>query len=611
MSKDVTPYILGIDGGATASKAVALSEKGEILIRVKAEACNAVLRSEEEMTQIFAHVQKETLLTPNFELKGIALCLAGVIDETRRQKVLSAARKVWPSQALWIADDLISSLYGGLGHGEGIVAIAGTGASVYGKHKNKNVRAGGWGHILGDGGSAYYLSHKALRWMLAHYDRTGRVDGLGRSILKKAQLRSIAQLAAYVSNADKKSIAQLSSAVFEASKKGHKGAREIILESARALALNTSVVAHRLRISKQESFPICVVGGVFEKQESYLKAYKKALREFLPKSKPQKPLFDGGVGAAIWGWEQFHSKKFKLNAKTQKAALSKQYTLKEIEAQVDLSKIQTEEPNPRTKNLSKLSIADAFDLFLREDQRYLLSAIKKEKKNIVAAIKLISDCFKKGGRLFYVGSGTSGRLGVLDASECPPTFRSSPEMVQGLIAGGYEALHSAVEEAEDSVNEGHRALRAKNLNSHDVVVGISASGRTPFVEGALREAKAHGAKTIVLTCNPKIRKQYPIKVNVAVHLNSGPESLTGSTRLRAGTATKIVLNLFSTLSMIQLGKVWSNFMIDLKPTNMKLRARAIKIVSQLSGKSKQQSLDALQAHHWIIKEALQKLSAEK
>jgi len=595
-----------MDGGATSSKAVCLSSTGKTLCRVKGEACNAVLRSAEEMTQIFLRIQKESALGSAYQLQGVALCLAGMIDETRRLKVLSAASKVWKDTPIWIADDLISSLYGGLGHGNGIVAIAGTGASVYGKHDLKSVRAGGWGHILGDGGSAYYLSHKALRWMVAHYDKTGEVDALGKAVLKKAQLRSIAQLAAFVSNADKKSIAHLSSAVFDAALKGHKGAREIILGSARALARNTFLITQRLKIPKNKVLPICVVGGVFEKQDPYFKAYKKALKEFLPNYTVQKPLFDGGMGAAIWGWEQVGTQKLSKSKKSKQDSAGKIYTLKEIEGEVNLDKIQTEESNPRTKNLSKLKIEEAFDLFLAEDKKNLFPAIQSEKKDIVAAIQIITQSFKKGGRLFYAGSGTSGRLGVLDASECPPTFRTSPETVQGVIAGGFEALHSAVEGAEDSINEGHRALKVKKLGPNDVVCGISASGRTPFVEGALREATKAGAKTIILSCNPKMSGKYPLKTNVNIHLNTGPETLTGSTRLRAGTATKMVLNLFTTLAMIQTGKAWGNYMIDLHPTNMKLRARAIKIVSQLSESSKQEALDALQESNWNLKTALEK-----
>ncbi|NDD92565.1 hypothetical protein EBZ37_10815, partial [bacterium] len=197
--KQEIPYIIGLDGGATSSTAVALSRDGEVLRRIKEAPCNAVLRTEQEMTQIFKRVQAVLGSKGRSELVGVSLCLAGMLDDAHRRKVLRAARKVWRRIPIWVADDLISSLYGGIGHGEGIVAIAGTGACVYGKFKGHSVRAGGWGHILGDGGSAYYLSHKALRWTVAEYDRTGKLDSLGRSLLKKAELESISQLAAYVS----------------------------------------------------------------------------------------------------------------------------------------------------------------------------------------------------------------------------------------------------------------------------------------------------------------------------------------------------------------------------------------------------------------------------
>ncbi|MBU6376400.1 MAG: hypothetical protein KGQ59_10420 [Bdellovibrionales bacterium] len=304
MSKPITSYIIGLDGGATSSTGVALDFSGKVLGRLQEEACNAVLRSEHEMTQIFRRVQTALGAKKNRELVGVALCLAGMLDETRKQKVLRAARKVWRKVPVWVADDLISSLYGGVGNREGIVAIAGTGASVYGRIKNRSCRAGGWGHILGDGGSAYYIAHKALRWMVAEYDRTGKLDSLGKSLLNKARIKSISQLAAYVSNAPKSEVAQLSSAVFQAAQSGHRGAKTIISDSAEALAKNTALVVKRLKIRRHAEVPLCVVGGVFERQPQYLRAYQKALNKFLPGLRAQRPRYDGARGAAIWGWVQ-------------------------------------------------------------------------------------------------------------------------------------------------------------------------------------------------------------------------------------------------------------------------------------------------------------------
>jgi N-acetylmuramic acid 6-phosphate etherase len=223
---------------------------------------------------------------------------------------------------------------------------------------------------------------------------------------------------------------------------------------------------------------------------------------------------------------------------------------------------------------------------------------------LARAIRLIEDAFRRGGRLFYVGAGTSGRLGVLDASECPPTFRTEPKMVQGIIAGGSKALTRAVEGAEDDPAAGARAIKSRGVTSNDIVVGITASGAAPFVWGALREAR-HRRATILLLCfNPHLRVHRSVRPDLILSADLGPEVLTGSTRLKAGTATKLILNLFTTLSMVRLGKVRSNLMIDLNPSNQKLRLRAVQIVRELTGANEDLAKRALERSRWVVKEAV-------
>jgi N-acetylmuramic acid 6-phosphate etherase len=235
------------------------------------------------------------------------------------------------------------------------------------------------------------------------------------------------------------------------------------------------------------------------------------------------------------------------------------------------------------------------------------AAILAEQKKLERAVRLITRAFQKGGRMFYVGAGTSGRLGVLDASECPPTFRTSPEMVQGIIAGGQTALWKAVEGAEDDDRAGAAAISYAAVNSRDIVVGIAASGRTPFVWGALREARSRGATTILLCFNPHLKTAPRDKPDLMIAPNVGPEVLTGSTRLKAGTATKLILNLFTTLSMVKLGKVVGNLMVDLHPSNLKLRDRAIRIVQQLTGAEAVTAKSALVRSKWVVKDACKRL----
>lgn len=219
----------------------------------------------------------------------------------------------------------------------------------------------------------------------------------------------------------------------------------------------------------------------------------------------------------------------------------------------------------------------------------------------------IARAFCRGGRLFYIGAGTSGRLGVLDASECPPTFRSAPEMVQGIIAGGEKALRKSVEGAEDDVGAGAKEISSRRVNSRDVVIGIAASGTTPFVWGALREAKARNATTVLVCFNPYLNIPKEYQPTIVIAPNLGPELLTGSTRLKAGTATKLLLNIFSTLAMVKSGKVIGNLMVDLNPANVKLRDRATRIVRELTKANYASARETLERSGWVIKKAVARL----
>jgi len=242
---------------------------------------------------------------------------------------------------------------------------------------------------------------------------------------------------------------------------------------------------------------------------------------------------------------------------------------------MDLEKLTTETRNQKTMRLDTMSTHDVLVLMNQEDQQ-VPKAVEKVLPQIENAVETITTNFKRGGRLFYMGAGTSGRLGVLDAAECVPTFGTDPEMVQGLIAGGMSAMTVAVEGAEDSAKLGQQDLLHAKLTANDTVVGIAASGRTPYVIGGLDYATTIGAATISLACNKgaviSAHAQTVIEVEV------GPEVLTGSTRLKSGTAQKLVLNMLSTVSMIGIGKVYKNLMVDVKPTNEKLVERSKRII---------------------------------
>ena len=261
----------------------------------------------------------------------------------------------------------------------------------------------------------------------------------------------------------------------------------------------------------------------------------------------------------------------------------------------------TEQRNKRSENIDKLSTLEIVDLINSEDA-LIASAIAKENKQIAKAIEMIVERFHKGGRLFYVGAGTSGRLGVLDASECPPTFGVKPSLVQGIIAGGKRALVRAVEGAEDFASHGADAIIKKKIKAKDIVIGIAACGMTPFVQGALKQAKKIGAGTIFITCTREIVKQLPAQI--IINPVVGAEVITGSTRMKAGTATKLVLNTITTAVMIKLGKVHGNLMVDLNATNEKLKDRSIRIVMEITNLSRPKAKKLLQKANGKVKASI-------
>jgi N-acetylmuramic acid 6-phosphate etherase len=267
----------------------------------------------------------------------------------------------------------------------------------------------------------------------------------------------------------------------------------------------------------------------------------------------------------------------------------------------DRSHLLTELRLPESMNLDAMSVEEAVALMNEQDRR-AVEAVGKERANIARAIELVVGSFRQGGRLIYAGAGTSGRLGVLDASECPPTFRTDPEMVQGLIAGGPDAMFRAKEGAEDSAEQGGRDIEAKQVTPNDTVMGIATGGTTPYVHGVLLRAKELGAKTVFLSCVQPVAGEPA--VDVVIRPLTGPEVLTGSTRLKAGTATKLVLNSITTIAMVRMGKVYENLMVDLRASNQKLRDRAARIVSTLTGASKDQSLATLDRCEGHVKVAV-------
>ena len=263
--------------------------------------------------------------------------------------------------------------------------------------------------------------------------------------------------------------------------------------------------------------------------------------------------------------------------------------------------LPTEAINTDTLGIDRMPVLDIIDLIGQEDRR-VVSAVHKERERVAHGVDIIVGALKKGGRLMFVGAGTSGRLGVLEASEMPPTFGTSPKLVQGIMAGGQEAVFKAREGVEDNFEEGARSMARLRVSKRDVVIGVSASGITQFVRGALTGARKKGARIIFVTCWPGTELQNYVDLIIAPAV--GPEVIAGSTRLKAGTATKMVLNMLTTISMIRVGKTYGNLMVDVQTGSEKLKDRARRIVAVVTGASSEEAAELLQRAKWNVKAAI-------
>lgn len=570
--------ILGVEGGGTKTAWVLVERAADglrIIDQGKLPPSNFRLTSPERLRAIFRQLPQG--------IDRVGMFLAGCsASDCPSVEVLCG--EIWPGAKLVIGSDRDSGLAAGLGHGDGIVVNAGTGASVTGRRGDRIEKAGGWGHILGDAGGGYFLSLQALRLILREYDLHRGEAQFTASILRALSLNSRDELVRWAQTADKMEIATLSPIVFEAARNGDPNVVKIIEDGAEVLTEYVGAVASRLSLLAPK---VVLLGGLFQRDSLYVAAFRRRLKKNLSDARIGMSEHSPEFGAA-WLAADLDDQGISLQRKP----------VSEID---NLSAALTEQRNPRSTNLEKLGAHELVELFVNEE-RSVEDALRSEIDRLARGIEMISHSLRSGGRLFLVGAGSSGRLGVLDASEIPPTFGASPELVQGIIAGGVIALHRSVEGAEDEPGGGALAIDERGITASDVVCGITASGRTPFVFGALAEARKRNARTILLTCNPsRVRAEaFDLEIDFA----TGPEVLTGSTRLKAGTATKIALNILSTGAMVALGKVQGNLMIDLKVANTKLRDRAVRVVAELGRCDYAEAWERLQNNGWNLRATL-------
>jgi len=591
--------ILGVEGGGTKTVWALVETVGNaagaefrILDQGKLPPSNFRLTARERLRGILGELPKQ--------IDRAGVFLAGCATEEDRRALREICLEIWPNAKVVTGSDRASGLAAALDHGDGIVVNAGSGSSVTGRRGDKIERAGGWGHILGDAGGGYALSVQALRMILREYDLHRVELDFTAKILHALSLNNFDELVRWVQTADKMEIAMLAPVVFETAAGGGVRMMEIIEEGAGVLCQYTEAVADRLHLLAPK---VILIGGLFYRDSIYTHAFRRRLKKNLPDARVTTAERAPELGAAWLAAEAhdhptFHPKPSQTEIDGLAAAL-------------------TEQRNPRSENLEKMSAQQLVQLFVREEKS-VQEALHAAAADLARAIEIVTESLRNGGHLFYVGAGSSGRIGVLDASEIPPTFGAPPHLVQGIIAGGATALHRSVEGAEDEEAAGALALDERNVKPDDVVIGITASGRTPFVLGALVRAKSVGAKTILLTCNPHCshrpaagsddgsRSHGYSDINLLITLPVGPEILAGSTRLKAGTATKVALNIISTGAMIRLGKVRGNLMVDLRTTSAKLRDRAVRIVAEVTQRDYESASGLLEASNWNLRAALEK-----
>lgn len=563
-------YALGLDGGGTSTK-IALLVDDTVVLRQAYPAANLALIQTDDLQRLWQKIAADFPASPD----AIGAFVAGCNSSARQNQLRSSLAQTWPGAEITVGSDLQAAHAGAFDDQDGILLVVGTGSGLLARLADQQLQLGGRGHIGGDTGSAYWLGARLLEYAFLEHDLEQAGGPIASRLLAHLCLNAIEDLATWSAQATKAEIASLAPLAL---------ATPSIPRERGAAYLAELVHAASQRI-EQAAPAVAITGGLVQAKVSYYKQIADAIQAKVPQARIVQPVHDAAVGAALLAGQRCQ------HTQTTEPPVRR-----------GLNNSPTEARNPRSHHLEQRSISELVELMTREDA-YVHTALQKAQPHIVAALELLVPRYQAGGRLFYIGAGTSGRLGVLDASECPPTFNTPADRVQGIIAGGAPALHRSVESQEDSETAGITAMQQRGVSAADTVVGIAASGSTPFVLSALCEAHQIGAAAILITCNPHADFALPSPF-VRIDLETGPEILTGSTRLKAGTATKLVLNQLTTITMIQSGKVIDNLMVDVKPSCQKLRLRLVSILHALTGLPPDVCQQRLAGHAWSIRRVL-------
>ncbi len=596
---------LGIEGGGTRTSVLLVNSQDEVVAEFQAGPANLRLMALGEMA---THLRGIALKLPDRPAR-VGIGLAGVRVEADHRRLRKAVARVWPGVPCATSDDLVTALEAtewAPNCNVQVLVLSGTGSCVTGRRRDGSAtKLGGRGHVLGDRASACDIAQDALRTLMSRYDLENAWPRLGADILTFLQMNEPEDLIDWSIEARKNALASVAVPVFAAAERNDPIATEVLERAASRLCEDAVACAKRL-LHKDEHVQFVFNGAVLLKNPHFQAQVSRVLQERLPHAVVH-PLEQPSVWGAIAHARQTATTEAKPGREVTTDANDDAKALTEAMAWRPVSAAPTEQRHPDSTHFSELSVYEGIALMIEAD-KVLPDALTEVIPSVAWTVERVVQAFAEGGRLVYAGAGTSGRLGVLDASECPPTFSVPYDQVQGIMAGGTSALWSAVEGAEDDAGAGRSAITRRHLEAKDVLVAVSASGYAPFIWGALHEAKTRGATTVLLCCNPAYR-DHPLPDQV-IAPNTGPEILTGSTRLRAGTATKLVLNMITTLAMTHSGKVLSNYMIDLNPSNSKLRQRAVRIVAAITGASPEEAKRALEAKGWSVRKACDQWKAQ-
>ena len=591
---------LGIEGGGTRTSVLLVEGADIVRASFAVGPGNLQLLSGEDLAALLASIRDQLPARPD----RIGIGMAGVRSAADRERLRRAVAATWPDVPAVVGDDLILALEADAWPADcvaHVLQLSGTGSCCLGRHRDgRMVKIGGRGHIIGDRGSACDIAMHALKSTVTISDIDADWPRLGADMLAFLQMNDPESLIEWSMTANKTEIASLARVVFEAAATRQDPIAVAILRRA-SERLSKDPVHCAARVARPgEKVRFVLNGSTLLKNPWFADEVAAKILAARPGSEVvclERPGVWGAIAMA---------RRLDAAAPTQTPApASPPPAPATTDSWRPVAAAPTEGRNPRSAGFAEMPLEQAIALMLAEDAT-LPDKILAESAHVAWTVEAVTQAFAAGGRLFYCGAGTSGRLGVLDASECPPTFRTPASLVQGIIAGGRTALWSAVEGAEDDEAAGARSIASRSVSAQDVVIGISASGHAPFVWGCLAEARRRGAKTVLVACNPAYR-DHP-SLDRAILPDTGAEVLTGSTRLKAGTATKLVLNLITTLALARSGKARSNLMIDLNPSNTKLRGRAVRIVRELSGADEAAARQALEAHGWVIRQACDALA---